>query len=144
MGLDPFTNSSILNWIVYGVSTLFMVAIFEIFFTEKRVSSKILKLYWPGPSHSSNWQPNAIEKLKMFSWCSLTSYMRNIQWNKVVSLHCDWFITKNAVTRKLVLSFFFLEICPSRSVTLSRSILFWFNRGLKYLWINQNLKNKYI
>lgn len=49
---------------VCGVSTLSVVIIFEIFFTEEKLSCKILKFYWPGPSHSQNWQPSAIEKFK--------------------------------------------------------------------------------
>ena len=49
---------------VCGVSTLSVVIIFKIFFTEVKSSCKILKFYWPGTSQSHHWQPSAIENFK--------------------------------------------------------------------------------
>lgn len=84
MGLDPSTNSNTLLWIVCGISILFMVAIFEIFFTEEKLSSKIFKL-------KGKWHWEIQKSLVDAPWNDkreMYNEKKSMNWNALWLIHC--------------------------------------------------------
>ena len=83
MGLNPSTNSNTLLWIVCGISILFMVAIFEIFFNEEKLSSKIFKL-------KGKWHWEIQKSLVDAPWNDKREMYNEIKWMN----WNDWFTVK--------------------------------------------------